>query len=115
MKKMVMIGLALILSCLLTVPAFAASRADNRQIGYTTQVLQKGKDKSTVQDENLDIEAPLPLGVAISYSNLNGAQANAGVGSRSARNRAMNDSMGKADLYAILNPLHVGVAAAVRI
>ncbi len=114
-KKMLVLMSALVMCAALAVPTFAASKADDRSVGYTVQVLRQGQDVPEVTDEDIGVDAPLSIGAAISFNNLNGDTGNIGVGTRSARNRAMNDSMGQADLIALLSPLRIGVAAAVRI
>lgn len=114
-KKILTVVLAVIFSLAIAVPTLAASRSDDRSLGYTAQILRQSQDTPEVTDEDIDVNSPISIGVAVSFTNLNGDTANIGIGSRSARNRAMNDSMGKADLYALLNPLRIGISEAVRI
>lgn len=114
-KKVGIVFAALVMCTAVAVPTFAASKADDRSLGYTMQVLRQGQDVPEVTDEDIGVDAPLPIGAAISFNDLNGDTGNIGVGTRSARNRAMNDSMGQADLIALMNPLRIGVAAVVRI
>lgn len=112
-ERLLVFMTALIICCSLAVPVFAASKANDRSLGYTVQVLRKDQDVPEIKDEDVGVDSLIPIGVAVSFNNLNGDTGNVGIGTFSARNRAMNDSMGKADMYALFNPIRIGIAYAV--
>lgn len=115
-RKILAIIMALILGVILAVPTFAANQAlEDRKIGFTLQLLKKDQDTPDLLIEDSNVTSPITIGIGVSFNDLNGDTGNIGIGTNAARNRAMNDSMGKADLYALVNPLHVGIAGAIRI
>lgn len=115
-KKLAAIILAFVLSMVLAVSTFAASNTlEDRKLGCTLQIIKTGQETPDLLINDSDITCPITIGIGLSFNNLNGSTGNIGIGTNAARNRAMNDSMGKADLYALINPVHIGIAGAVRI